>query len=339
MTAMTNNAYDVVTFGETMLRLSPSGYQKLDQAQSVDIHVGGSESNVAVGLSRLGLRTAWFSALTDNGLGRYIEAKIAAQGVDTSHVIWMQTGRVGTYWIEQAVPPRSPKVIYDRSYTAISQIEPDHLPDALFQPGQAHLLHVSGITPALSPSAAETTLAAVEQAKAAGWKISFDINYRARLWDAPSARLWCEQLMAYADVIFSPFRDVQHLFAADVPAVQTASDTLSQFHTRYPGAVLIFTVGSDGAIACDMDGQQVSASGHDATPWDRIGAGDAFVAAVLSQIVSAWKVGQPVNLHKALRWGNAAAALKYTIPGDFPLISVEEVEALAEESAKRQIDR
>src|SRR5690606_32720861 len=132
--------------------------------------------------------------LTDNGLGRYIEAKIAAQGVDTSHVIWMQSGRVGTYWIEQAVPPRSPKVIYDRSYTAISQIEPDHLPDALFQPGRARLLHVSGITPALSPSAAETTLAAVERAKAAGWRISFDINYRARLWDASSARLWCEQL-------------------------------------------------------------------------------------------------------------------------------------------------
>jgi 2-dehydro-3-deoxygluconokinase len=336
---MITEPYDVVTFGETMLRLSPPGYQKLEQAQSVDIHIGGSESNVAVGLARLGLRSAWFSALTDNGLGRYIETRIAAQGVDTSHVLWMQTGRVGTYWIEQSVPPRATRVIYDRSYTAISQMQPDQLPTELFQPERARLLHVSGITPALSPSAAETTLEAVERAKQAGWKVSFDINYRAKLWDAESAREWCVKFIERADIIFSPFRDVQTIFANELTETDTAETALQRFYERYPKAIIVFTTGASGAIACGPDSLRVSASARDATPWDRIGAGDAFIAAVLSQIVKAWKAEQPVDLELALRWGNAAAALKYTIPGDFPLISVEDVEALVEESSKRQIDR
>jgi 2-dehydro-3-deoxygluconokinase len=334
-----NETYDVVTFGETMLRLSPPGYQKLEQAQSVDIHIGGSESNVAVGLARLGLRTAWFSALTDNGLGRYIEAGIAAQGVDTSHVLWMQDGRVGTYWIEQSAPPRSARVIYDRSYTAISEMQPEHLPDDLFQPKRALLLHISGITPALSPSAAETTLEAVERAKAAGWRISFDINYRAKLWSAESARKWCAKFMERADILFSPFRDVQVIFVDEVSANDTPPTALQRFHERYPNAMIVLTTGAAGAVACGVDGVMVSAAGHEATPWDRIGAGDAFIAAVLSQTVMSWKAQTPVDLELALRWGNAAAALKYTIPGDFPLISVEDVEALVEKSSKRQIDR
>jgi 2-dehydro-3-deoxygluconokinase len=334
-----NEPYDVVTFGETMLRLSPPGYQKLEQAQSVELHIGGSESNVAVGLARLGLQTAWFSALTDNGLGRYIESGIAAQGVDTSHVLWMPTGRVGTYWIEQSVPPRSSRVIYDRSYTAISQMQPEHLPDDLFKPGRARLLHVSGITPALSPNAAETTLEAVERAKQVGWKVSFDINYRAKLWDTESAREWCIRFMERADIIFSPFRDVQVIFTDDVSSTDSVQTALHHFHECYPSAMIIFTTGASGAVACDANGVIVSAAGREATPLDRIGAGDAFIAAVLSQIVKSWQAEQTVDLERALRWGNAAAALKYTIPGDFPLISVEDVEALVEESAKRQIDR
>jgi 2-dehydro-3-deoxygluconokinase len=333
------DTYDVVTFGETMLRLSPPGYQKLEQAHSVEVHVGGSESNVAVGLARLGLRSAWFSALTDNSLGRYIASHIAAQGVDTSQVLWMQTGRVGTYWIEQSVPPRSTRVIYDRSYTAISRIEPDQLPVNLFQAGRSRLLHVSGITPALSPSAAETTLEAVERAKQAGWKVSFDLNYRAKLWDANSAREWCTKFMEGADVIFAPFRDVQTIFASDLTEEDTPETALQRFHESYPQAIIVLTTGASGAVACSTDSLMVSAAGYNATPWDRVGAGDAFIAAVLSQIVKSWKEETPLNLELALRWGNAAAALKYTIPGDFPLISAEEIEALVAESSARPIDR
>lgn len=326
------NDYDVVTFGETMLRLSPPSHQRLEQAQSLDMEVGGSESNVAVGLSRLGVKVAWVSALPDNALGHYVERKIAIQGVDTSHIIWSDKGRLGLYWVEQGAVPRSSKVIYDRSHSAISEIHLEQFPDKLFQSETARLLHLSGITPALSDQAAGFTMKLLEKAKAAGWKISFDLNYRAKLWDTEQAREGCSPFIEQADIIFAPHRDVQQVF--NIKA-ETTEGTLTQFRQSCPQAIVIMTVGASGALACLPDGDIVHENGFEAIPVDPIGAGDAFVAGFLSQFIQQ----DDFDLQTALRWANAAAALKYTIQGDMLLISRDDILTLIEETSRGHIQR
>ena len=141
-----NAVYDVVTIGETMLRLTPDSHLRLEQAESLQVHVGGSESNTAVGLARLGKRVAWISRLTDNHLGRRIERAIAAHGVDTKNVIWTADDRVGLYFLEAGSPPRNSHVIYDRANSAYSRLEPKDLPNGLFVPGKSKWLHVTGIS-------------------------------------------------------------------------------------------------------------------------------------------------------------------------------------------------
>jgi 2-dehydro-3-deoxygluconokinase len=205
-------SYDVVTLGETMLRLTPPQFQRIEQAHQLEMHVGGSESNVVAGLSRLGLRTAWLSRLTANPVGRLIARQLQAQGVDVSHVVWTDEDRVGLYFLEEGKAPRGSQVIYDRADSAISQMRPDELPESLFQPGAARLLHLSGITPALGPNAAATTLHAAQLAKAAGWQFCFDINYRARLWSAEQAVQGCDPLAALADILILPLRDAVNLY-------------------------------------------------------------------------------------------------------------------------------
>ena len=113
---------DVVTFGETMLRLSPPDYRRLEQTHSLDVNIGGAEWNVAADLSRLGISTAWLSRLTDNALGRMIRNKAREQGVDTSHIVWTKGDRNGIYFVEFGATPRPSSVLYDRSHTAISQV-------------------------------------------------------------------------------------------------------------------------------------------------------------------------------------------------------------------------
>ena len=303
--------FEVVTFGETMLRLSPPNHQLIEQATTLDLFVGGSESNVAVGLSRLGVKSAWFSALPDNALGHYVSSKIAAQGVDTSFIVWSTEGRLGQYWVEQGASPRTSQVVYDRAHTAISQMTPDQLPKALFEADGVKLLHLSGITPALSPHAAETTLQALTLAKRAGWQVSFDLNYRAKLWDREAARAGCLPFIQQADIVFAPQRDIQQIYGFD---------DVAQFHALCPQSLVVMTVGSDGAIAHLPDGTTYHESALNASIVDRIGAGDAFVAGFLSQYVS-----ENFDLQQALHWANACAALKYTIPGDMPLLSKNDV--------------
>lgn len=171
-------SYDVVTLGETMLRLTPPNLRRLEQATTLDIEVGGTESNVAIGLSRLGLKVAWLSRLTDNPLGRLITSRITAHGVDTTHVCWTAADRVGVLFYEMGKAPRGSQVLYDRRYSAVSRMQAADLPQDLFCPDGARLLHTTGITLALGQALTDTAHHALRLAKAAGWMVSFDMNYR-----------------------------------------------------------------------------------------------------------------------------------------------------------------
>ena len=148
--------YDVVTFGETMLRLSPPNYRRIEHAFSFEANAGGAEMSVACNVSRLGLKSAWVSRLTDNSIGHFIRNKAREQGVDTSHVVWTKEDRPGIYFVEFGASPRPSRVVYDRANSAMARIKPGEV-DWETVLKDVKWFYTTGITPALSTSSAEAT--------------------------------------------------------------------------------------------------------------------------------------------------------------------------------------
>ena len=314
------SAFDVVLLGESMLRLTPPGELRIEQTSRFDIWVGGTESNTAVGLARLGMKAAWFSRLPASPLGRYISNRVAQYGVDTSQVVWTSGDdeRLGIYFHEKAQAPRASEIIYDRRDSAMSRMRPQNLPGDLFLPGAAQLFHTTGITLAISRSARETALEAMRLAKAAGWRISFDTNYRSKLCTGAEAAQICEPAMRGADLIFCPLGDYQVMYGD-----ATASEAISDLAARYPDTLIVMTLGKDGSQAITSQGMLLRQPAILAGEVGRIGGGDAFAAG----FIYAWlSKGDPAQ---ALRWGAALSSLKYTILGDLPLVDRAAVAALA----------
>src|SRR6185295_12101778 len=211
---MPDRPIDVVTFGEAMVRLSPPSFERLEQAHQLDLHVGGAELNVAVAAARLGLSARWISRLTDSALGRLIVNRARAHNVDVSGVQWTPDDRVGVYFAEPGAAPRPSTVLYDRAGSAISRIQPGTIDWRRMFDG-ARWFHVSGITPALSESAAAVTTEALEAAKAAGLTVSYDLNYRSKLWSPDQARRVQEPLMRHVDVLITTEEDARVVLGAE----------------------------------------------------------------------------------------------------------------------------
>lgn len=307
-TAMT---YDLITLGESMWRLSPSGsHERLEAAHSLDIHLGGAESNVACALSRLGKRTAWWSRLPDNPLGRHVANTLRSQNVDTSAVQW-GAGRLGTYFVEFGLPPRSTEVIYDRADSAASHMQPDDFPWEQFR--QTRWLHLTGITPALSASCLKTIHRAIDEARKAGISISFDLNYRAKLWTPQQAAPVLDELASLCTLVIAAQRDLKTLFNLE------GDQTLAHLRSHWNQATIVMTQGGKGSSGCDTDGEY-SVNSFPVDNPIRIGGGDAFAAGLLSALMD----GKP--LKDALTYGNAVAALKMTMPGDIAFVTPREVE-------------
>ncbi len=322
---------DVIAFGETMLRFTPPGFDRLEQATTFELHIGGSESNTAVGLARLGCRTAWLSRLPETSLGHLVASTIGRYGVDVSHVVWSDTDRLGTYYLERGKPPRGSQVLYDRRDSAISKMQPSELPTQLFAAGKAKLFHTSGITLGISESAAATAHLAAELAKAAGMLVSFDVNYRAKLWRPDAAHSHCVDFIQLGDIVFMPLRDAHTLFGLEE---LTDDAILQNLSSQFPHCTFVITLGARGAIAIDQHGKIYSQAAFPTTEVERLGSGDAFAAGFLANFL------EQGSIASALRWGCATASLKYTIPGDLPLVHRSEVEALvASESGAKDIVR
>ncbi|MFN4294746.1 MAG: sugar kinase [Thermoflexales bacterium] len=309
--------YDFITLGETMVRLSPPGFQRIAQAQSFDFQIGGAESNVAINLAWLGFKTAWLSRMPDNPLGRRVVASIASHGVDTSGVRFVPGERVGVYFIELATPPRPNRVIYDRAGSAASRMT---TADVDFDRiARARWLHMTGITPALSASCRAMTADVLRFARERGLTVSFDVNYRSLLWPAQEAGRALEPLMSLCHYVFVAHRDAVALFGAP-EAPHQAAEVL---RGRFGCDVLVMTLGEAGAIA-QTESQQVESP----QPFkvsqvvDRIGAGDAFDAGFMA--ARAWGF----SLEASLCYGSAMSALKLTLPGDLALFSKDELDQL-----------
>lgn len=310
---MTQPARDVLTFGETMLRLSPPGRQRLAQAASLDVWVAGCESNVAAALCALGLSATWVSRLPDNPPGHRIEAALRAAGIDVSHVVWTPpSGRVGLFYAEAAAEPRAGMVVYDRAHSAASFLSPADLPDALFDTHRH--LHVSGITPALSGSCAAAVADAIARAKARGRTVSLDTNYRAKLWSPEEAAAALAPLMASADILFCASGDAALLFGL--------SGDASSLRDHFGVPVAVLTAGATGATVAHAGGYLSAPAVPVAETVERIGSGDAFAAGFLAEYL------RGASLEDALRMGTAAGALKRTILGDMLVATRADIEAV-----------
>ncbi len=323
---LNQSRYAVLTLGETMARLTPPDFQRFGQSRSVEMHVGGSESNTAVGLARLGHSVCWLSRMTANPIGRWIVADIAAQGVDVSHVLWTDQDRVGTYYMERGRPPRDSQVFYDRASSAMSQMQASDLPEELFSSSAARIFHLSGITLGISATAQQTATRAVELAKRGGQQLSFDLNYRARLWSPQQAYDICSPIMAQANWIFLPLRDATSVCGVNQNA--EPQDVCRELLSRWPQATIVLTRGRQGAISIAPSGELIEQAAFPAEEVERLGGGDAFSAGYLSALLEGF------DPQLTLRWACATAALKYTIPGDLPLLDRSSVESLVGEHAR-----
>jgi 2-dehydro-3-deoxygluconokinase len=310
-------SYDVTTLGEIMLRLSTPAGVRLEAAAQLDVQPGGAEANLAALLARLRRRTAWHSALPANPLGRLAATALRGAGVDLGGVHWREDGRMGTYYVEFSTPPRPIQVVYDRARSCLTEWRSEQVNWELLL--DTRLLHLTGITPALSPSCRTITGEAVARAAAARVPVSFDVNYRQKLWDEPTAAATLAPLLRQADVIFCGRGDAQRLFGcAGEP--QAALRTLAaQFATR-PAQVVVMSVGSAGALAW-RDGEILPVDAVPVTIIDRLGAGDALAAGVLH----GWLDG---DLEHGLRTGVVLAALALAQHGDMVITTPEEVDAL-----------
>lgn len=316
--------YDVVTFGETMVRLSPPNYRRLEQAHSFDVSAGGAEMSVACNVSRLGLKSAWVSRLTDNSMGHLIRNKAREQGVDSSHIVWTKEDRVGIYFVEFGASPRPSRVIYDRAYSAMAGIKPGEVDwEAVLK--DVKWFYTTGITPALSPSSAEATIEALKAAKKMGCKVGCDLNYRARLWTEDEAHKCMEPLMEYVDVLISTEEDTAKVLKITGDSYQEVARKLAE---RFDFDAVCITIRTDLSVLKNQWTAIVYAGGkvyedrtYEVEIIDRVGAGDSFSSGFLYGYITG-------DVEKGLKYGNAYAALEHSIPGDINWCTLQELENL-----------
>ena len=321
-----------VAFGEIMFRLSPPGRELLFQTPKLDMWVGGAEANVATGLARLGHDVRMASAVPDNDLGRAVISGLRAHGVDCS-AIQFSGDRLGLYFVTSGAGMRATDVVYDRAGSSFAEAPASAWDWDTVLLG-ADRLHLSGITPALGPGPAEAAIAAAEAAAARGVAVSFDGNYRARLWERwdgdPPALL--SRIVAQADILFGNHRDIALMLGKDF-----SGDGEERRRTSADAAFAAFPklqlIASTARHVEDADRHRLSAridgrSRHAQTEEvaisgivDRIGAGDAFAVGVLHALRS----GQDIDA--AATSGLALTCLKHSLPGDASLFGERDIEA------------
>ncbi len=311
--------YDLIAWGETMIRLSPSDGKRLVQAKMLEMHAGGSESNTAATLSRLGHSVAWLSRMTDSPMGRWVEQELATHRVDTSHVIWTNEDRVGLYFYEPAGAPRGSQVHYDRRDSAMARTSPEQLLKSLSDMPAPRWLHSTGITLGLSQSCREATMNLLAWGKQGGARTSLDVNYRSKLWSTDHAAAACLAAFPSCDQIFLARRDASALFG--VPEGAEHVEAVQSIRHLAPHATVVMTLGEQGAIGWAAEDQQPVHVGTRAVPVvDRLGGGDAFSAGCMH----GWLRGD--SFRDQLAWGNLVAAFKYSIAGDIAWINPEELQ-------------
>lgn len=308
---------EVVTFGETMALFMPIVNKDIEHASHMEKLFGGAESNVAIGISRLGHRAGWFGRLGADPLGRTILKRIRGEGVDVSRAALLKEGPSGLM-LRETVSGRT-SVYYYRTNSAASLMRPDHLDESYI--AQARILHVTGITPALSDNCAQTVQEAIRMARRNGVKVSFDPNLRLKLWRLEAARSTLLSLAAEVDYFLPGLEELKLLYHTDDEEKIFAM--LAEL-----SAVCIVKAGSE-AIICEPGRSRRSIAYFKVdTIIDTVGAGDAFAAGFLAGLLKDY------TLDEAARLGNLLGSLCIQFEGDWEgLPTWEQVEALLSDKA------
>lgn len=339
----------VVTFGEIMLRLKSPSYERFFQSPSLEATFGGGEANVAVSLANYGMDAAFVTVLPDNDIGKACLRSVRGYGVDVSK-IKMAPGRMGIYFLETGSNQRPSKVIYDRADSCIANAAVGDIDwDTVFE--GATWFHITGITPAVSESAAELSIAAVKAAQAHGVHVSCDLNYRKNLWKyGKRADEVMSELVKYVDTIIANEEDFQKSLGitADSDVEKGELDTnvyqtiAKKAMERYPNLKRIAitlreskSANVNNWAACIYDGKEFYVSRKYAITdiVDRVGGGDSFGGGLI------YGLNNYDDQKQALEFAVAASCLKHTINGDFNLVSVPEVQALMKGSGSGRVER
>jgi len=339
----------IVCFGEVMLRLNPPGYERFTQTSTLEFNFGGAEANVAVSLANYGYDAHFVSALPAHEVGQAVINSLRRYGVDTSGVV--RSGkRVGIYYLEKGASQRGSKVIYDRAYSSVSEAAPESYDWKKLLEG-ADWFHFTGITPALSDSAAQCCLDACKAAKEAGIKISCDLNFRKNLWTPEKAASVMGTLMEYVDVCIANEEDADKVFGIRAENTDVDRGVISheayisvarQLADRFGFEKVAITLRTShsandndwaGMLYDSASGEAVYSTSYPIHIVDRVGGGDSFGGGLIYALLS----GKDDKY--AIEFAVAASALKHTIEGDYNLVSVAEVEALIKGGGSGRVQR
>jgi len=340
----------VVTFGEIMLRLSTPGFTRFVQTQNYDATYGGGEANVAVSLSNYGLDSYFVTKLPQHEIGQAAINHLRRFGVKDNYIV-RGGERVGIYFLETGASQRASKVIYDRANSAVTQIKKDEIDwKKVFE--KTDWFHWTGITPALGKDAQESLIAACEAAKQAGVTISCDLNFRAKMWTQQEARSVMKPLMKYVDVCIANEEDAEK--SLGLTAEHTSIETgvlnesgyfnvalkLKEIYKFKSVAITLresFSASRNGWSALLLDEkdckQPYRSSRYEMEIVDRVGGGDSFASGLIFGLLT------KSNTKDALEFALAASCLKHSIPGDFNLVSADEVEKLIKSGGSGRVER
>jgi len=340
----------VLTFGEIMLRLSTAGYSRFVQAQNFDVTFGGGEANVAVSLANYGLESYLITKLPKHEIGQAAVNHLRRFGVHDDYIV-RGGERIGIYFLETGASQRASKVIYDRSFSAVSTINSNECSwEEAFT--NAAWFHWTGITPALGKNTQAALFDACKIAKKKGVKISCDLNFRKKLWTEKEAQSVMNPLMEYVDVCIANEEDAEKSLGLKPKNTNITKGELSEegytelaneLKSKYDFDAVAITLresysasrnGWSALMVDDKDCKNPTRSKrYDVQIVDRVGGGDSFASGLIFGLLT------KENSKEALEFAVAASCLKQTVPGDFNLVSIEEVEKLAKGDASGRVER
>ncbi len=339
-----------ITFGEIMLRLKSPGHERLFQSPALEATFGGGEANVAVSLANYGEEADFLTALPDNDIGYACARELRKYSVGTSQIVYKKDSRLGIYYLETGANQRPSKVVYDRAASAIAEAKAEDFNFAEALKGYGWL-HITGITPALSQSAADLSLAAVKTAKELGLTVSCDLNYRKNLWKyGKEAHEVMSELTKYVDVIVANEEDVQKSLGITVDVevesgeldIKKYEDLTNKVLETYPNVQVItvtlresFSADRNGWSACINDRKEFYRSRrYEITDIiDRVGGGDSFSGGLV------YGLNNYEDHKDALEFAVAASCLKHSVSGDFNLVTADEVKKLMKGDGSGRVQR
>ena len=341
----------VIAFGEIMLRLATPGYLRFSQSDHFSATYGGGEANVAVSLANYKIPVDFVTRLPENDIGRACMMNLRKYGVGTEKIIWGGK-RLGIYFLETGAVSRGSKVVYDREYSSVSEIEPGMIDwDAVF--ADASWFHWTGITPAISQSAADVCLEAIKKANELGITVSCDLNYRKNLWKyGKTAGEVMSELIAGTDIILGNEEDAEKVLGIKPEGIDVTGGQVEgvayksvskQIMKRFPRCKKVITTlrGSINTNHNSWSGVLWDGSNLYEAPVyqithivDRVGGGDSFMGGLIYGLLTFEN-----DLQKVLNFAVAASCLKHTIYGDFNQVTVDEVIKLMEGDSSGRVSR